>query len=130
MPPYRGLWGERTSPGGGLSVRKDSSSGGRLLHDVFRVQDWALYTVVQRQGVSFRRIARACTLRIILVVVVGTVLPPERSFGLFACKASGINRLLCGGVIGFSDVILQPFGFCRGGGADAAICVASQRRDR
>jgi len=59
MPPYRGLWGERTSPGGGLSVRKDSSSGGRLLHDVFRVQDWALHTVVQRQGVSFRRIARA-----------------------------------------------------------------------
>jgi hypothetical protein len=74
MPPHRGLRGEGTSPRGRLRLRKDGGGCGRLLDEVLRVQDWALDTIVQRQGVSFRRITRACTLRILLFVFIGTIL--------------------------------------------------------
>jgi hypothetical protein len=76
MPPNRGLRGEGTSPGGRLRLRKDGGGCGRLLHEIFMVQDWALDTIVQRQRVSFRRIARACTLRVLLFVFIGTFLSP------------------------------------------------------
>ena len=62
MSPHWRLRGEGTSPGSRLRLRKDGGGCGRLLHEVLRVQDWALDTVVQRQGVSFRRITRACAL--------------------------------------------------------------------
>jgi hypothetical protein len=74
MPPHRGLRGEGTSPGGRLRLRKNGGSCGRLLHEVLRVQVRALDTIVQHQGVSFRRITGACTLRVLFFVFVGTFL--------------------------------------------------------
>ena len=76
MPPDWRLRGEGTSPGGRLRLRKDSGSCGRLLHKVLRVKDWALDTIVQRQGVSLRRITRARALRVLLFIFVGTFLSP------------------------------------------------------
>ena len=124
MSPHWGLWGEGTSPRGRLRLRKDGGGCGCLLHKVLVVQDWALDTVVQCQGISFRRITRTCTLRVLLFIFVRAFLSSYRRLSLFAGEASGINGLLGGIVVRFPDVVLQPFGFCRGGRANAAICIA------
>jgi len=125
MAPYRGLRRKGTSPRGRLCMRKDGSSSGRLFDEVLGVQNWALdITIVQHQRVSLRRITRARTLRVLLIVFVGTLLSSQRCLRLLARKASSINRLLRSGIIGFPDVILEPFGFRRGSRPNATVCTA------
>jgi len=124
MAPYRGLRRVGTGPRGRLCLSEDGSSSGRLLDEVLGVQDWALDTIVQHQRVSLRRITRARTLRVLLIVFVGTLLSSQRCLRLLARKASSINRLLRGGVIRFPDVVLEPFGFRRGGRPNATVCTA------
>jgi hypothetical protein len=76
MPPDWRLRGVRTSPGGRLRLRKNGGSRRRLLHEILRVKDWALDTIVQHQGVSLRRIAGARALRVFLFLFIGTILSP------------------------------------------------------
>src|ERR1700684_517519 len=111
MSPHRGLRGEGTSPRGRLRLRKDGGGCGGLLHKVLVVQNWALDAVVQCQGVSFRRITRACILRVLLLLFIRTFLSSYRCLSLFAGEASGINGVLGRIVVRFPDVVLQPFGF-------------------
>ena len=76
VPPHWRLWGEGTSPGRRLRLRKNGGGCGRLLHEVLRVKDWALDTIIQRQGVSLRRITGARALRVLLFIFIGTILSP------------------------------------------------------